>query len=217
MNFEGIEKQSFDKKVYQYIKKAIISNDLKPGEQLREEILSRQLNVSRGPIRDALIILEKEGLVNKVPYKGTFVSEFRNEDIVELCDLRFMIESFAITKGIEYLSRNQIGQLKAIARKMSQAAKQSQMDEILKYDLEFHKTLCTLPDYKRLTGIWSSLYNQICVMIAIANINYDDIFEIINEHNIIIESIKTKNVDNTVRCIKEHIDKMKYLMGKALN
>ncbi len=85
--------------VYENLKRRIITNVLKPGDPLSEGILSKELKISKTPVREALQQLEKKGLVENIPGKGAFVSRFSFQDIRELFEIREILEC-EVTKRV---------------------------------------------------------------------------------------------------------------------
>jgi DNA-binding GntR family transcriptional regulator len=84
--------------VYENLKRRIITNALKPGDPLNEGILSKELKISKTPVREALQQLEKKGLVENIPGKGAFVSRFSYQDIRELFEIREILECEVIRR-----------------------------------------------------------------------------------------------------------------------
>lgn len=84
--------------VYENLKRRIITNNLKPGDLLNEGVLSKELKISKTPVREALQQLEKKGLVENIPGKGAFVSRFSFQDIRELCEIRDILECEVIKR-----------------------------------------------------------------------------------------------------------------------
>jgi DNA-binding GntR family transcriptional regulator len=84
--------------VYENLKRRIITNALKPGDPLNELILSRELKISKTPVREALQQLEKESLVENIPGRGAFVSRFSFQDIRELFEIREILECEVIRR-----------------------------------------------------------------------------------------------------------------------
>ena len=80
------EPVSLKDKAYNAIKGAILSLKLKPGDPLVESDLAQQLGISKTPVRDALLELEREGFVTKVPFKGTYVTEITLKDVCHVPD-----------------------------------------------------------------------------------------------------------------------------------
>jgi DNA-binding GntR family transcriptional regulator len=84
--------------VYDNLKRRIITNALKPGDPLNEGILSKELKISKTPVREALQQLDKEGLIENIPGKGAFVSRFTFQDIRELFEIREILECEVIRR-----------------------------------------------------------------------------------------------------------------------
>jgi DNA-binding GntR family transcriptional regulator len=84
--------------VYENLKRRIITNALKPGDPLNEGVLSKELKISKTPVREALQQLEKKGLVENIPGKGAFVSRFSFQDIRELFEIREILECEVIRR-----------------------------------------------------------------------------------------------------------------------
>jgi DNA-binding GntR family transcriptional regulator len=91
MKLKGIRETITD-----HIKNLIISGKLKPGQRLNELELSEMFNVSRSPLREALLILDKENLVNIVPRKGTYVTRLSEENMRRIYQVMEMVELYAI-------------------------------------------------------------------------------------------------------------------------
>ena len=84
--------------VYENLKKRIINHSLSPGEPLNESVLTKELGISKTPIREALQQLEKEGFVENIPGKGSFVSRISIQDIREMFEIREILECEVIRR-----------------------------------------------------------------------------------------------------------------------
>jgi DNA-binding GntR family transcriptional regulator len=102
--------------VYENLKRRIITNALKPGDPMNEGILSKELKISKTPVREALQQLEKEGLVENIPGKGAFVSRFTFQDIRELFEIREILEC-EITRQVAAKGDLDLAEAKAIRDK----------------------------------------------------------------------------------------------------
>src|SRR5215207_3276571 len=85
--------------VYRSLEEAILSGRMRPGERVVESWLSKHLEVSRTTIREALLMLERDGYVVSEPRRGTFVTRLSHEDALDLCYNRALLESFAVRSG----------------------------------------------------------------------------------------------------------------------
>jgi len=134
------------------IREAIQKGSLKPGDRLVEMQLAEAMQISRFPIREALRYLEKEGLVETKPFKGTYVAQLTERDMEELCSLRSAIEAFAIRILIKHIDAEKIKKLESIFQSMQQASKNEDLDKLISEDFRFHQIICELSDYRALKG-----------------------------------------------------------------
>ena len=100
---------------HEILKRRIIHNSLTPNEPLNERVLSEELKISKTPIREALQQLEKEGLVENIPHKGSFVSKISIQDIREIFEVRAILEC-AAAKGSAL--KGKLDTLKAMKRRL---------------------------------------------------------------------------------------------------
>jgi GntR family transcriptional regulator, rspAB operon transcriptional repressor len=87
--------------VYENLKKRIINNSLKSGESLSESVLAKELKISKTPIREAFQQLEKEGFIENIPGKGSFVSRISVQDIREIFEIREILECEVIRRIVQ--------------------------------------------------------------------------------------------------------------------
>ena len=203
--FNSKNRESLTNDVVAEIRGAIISGKIKPGEKIIEAKLSREMNISRYPIREAFRYLEKEGLVVTIPYKGTFVVKLTVEDIEEIFALRMAVENLAIEQIIKKNNNEIINKLSEILDDMQ---KQKSIKGHVSKDLEFHKTICELTGNKRLLNVWENLEDQLSLCISM-----DKQFlicpaekENIEAHLLIFDSIRQKNVTMAQEIYKKHLE-----------
>src|SRR6516225_7163056 len=102
--------------VYEELKSAIVDLRLAPGDPLREATLAEQLGVSKTPIREALTRLEQEGLVETTSFKGAVVSGYSRQDLIEIYELRELLENAAARAAAESMSEEDRARLDRISR-----------------------------------------------------------------------------------------------------
>jgi DNA-binding GntR family transcriptional regulator len=105
------EPVSLKDKAYNAIKSAILSLKLRPGDPLVESELAQQLGISKTPVRDALLELEREGFVTKILFKGTYVTEVTLKDIREIFQLRAVLEGLAARLATPLFSLQELDQI----------------------------------------------------------------------------------------------------------
>ncbi len=204
--FNSQKREPLTSDVAMEIRSAIISGRIKPGEKISEARLSREMNISRYPIREAFRYLEKEGLVNTIPYKGTFVVKFTIRDIEEIFKLRNAIEILAVEEIIKNINEDILNKLSKILDEMK---KQKSINGHVSKDLEFHKTICELTNNKRLIKIWEDLECQLSLCIAMDKnvLIMPAKKENIEEHLLIFNSIKNIDINQAKKIYEKHLEK----------
>jgi len=137
--------------VVQAIKDAILSGDIKPGDQIVESRIAQQLGSGIPLVREALIELEHHGFVQKIPYKGTMVTKLGPKEIREIFQLRVELEALALEWAHENITPTDIKELQALIVRMTKSAKDLDLDQFYASDLEFHRKLWNLAGNSYLT------------------------------------------------------------------
>src|SRR5262249_32048194 len=122
-------------------KEAILSGVIQPGETIVESKIAQQLGVGGPLVREALIELEHQGYVQKVPYKGTTVTKLERREVEKIFRLRAELESLAIEWARENVTREDIEDLRGITVKMKEGAQAHNLDQFYQNDLAFHRKL----------------------------------------------------------------------------
>ena len=187
------------------IRDAIRSGKLKPGERLIEMQLAEEMQISRFPIREALRYLEKEGLVETTPFKGTHVARSTEKDMEELYSLRSSLEELAVRILIENLDEKKIKKLETIIQSMQKASQTGNLDQMISEDLRFHQTICELSGHRKLLVVWRTLESQLQVFLNIEKDFFETTYQYVSTHNPIMEAIKNRNIETAEKAIREHL------------
>lgn len=204
--FNKIEKgDSYKEKVYRQIKDSIITNILEPGYQLNERDLSESLGISRTPVREAIQMLEHEGWVKTEPWKGTYVIEITEQDIMEVFKLREVLETMVIEELMNRIGDDNIKELENYVSVQTKYYKEHNIIEFTKTDKKFHFYLATLTGNKRLIQILDNLGEMVMALGIRAIRTEDRCKETIKEHNNIIIGLKNNDVSKAREAMKYHI------------
>ena len=111
-----------------HLREAIIRGDFPSGAHLNETQLTRELSLSRSPVREALRILEAEGLVTLEPHRGAHVRAVSERDLEDIFDVRLMIESHGVRRGLHRLSREAIAPLRLAVAEAHAALQEANID-----------------------------------------------------------------------------------------
>jgi len=115
-------------RVYLHLKRAIVNLELPPGQSLREAELAERLGVSKTPLREAFVQLEKDDLVRIVPYKGAVVAGYDHEDLKEIYELRELLQGACAREAAERISAEDLGELARVIRASEEAVAAGDQD-----------------------------------------------------------------------------------------
>ena len=204
-NISKLRRNNLASDVADILRDAITKGELAPGTRLIEQDVSQQLGISRGPLREALRLLETEGLVNSYPGRGSFVAELSERDIVEIYSLRTILEEEAIRLATRNSSREDIMELEKILEEMFQAAKEDNHALVLDLDLHFHQKIWGMADHSRLEAFLKEIAIQAKMYISVQTSMYDDLPTGISDHKTILKHLKAGNEGAAVETIRLHL------------
>ncbi|HON72907.1 MAG TPA: GntR family transcriptional regulator [bacterium] len=202
-----MERELYDLRitVYERIKKDILNRELQSGIKLTIEDLTKRFNVSPTPIKEALIALEKEGLVENIPRRGAFVSTLTLEDVEEIYGLKEVLEGLCGRKALEKINDTDINSLNSI---ISDAERFAKSNDILGYeeaDRRFHQILREITEDKRLSYFLSILDAQLKLALPVINSLSGRVESSLQEHKKILSSLEKRNIQTAEFYSKEHM------------
>ena len=169
---------------------AIIKGDFKPNSHLLETQLAEMLGVSRGPVREALVRLEQEGLVVNIPYRGKFVAEITPSMVREIYSLRRLLEGFAAEWAIARMTPKQVDHMRTLSVKMTEALAEGNYEDFADFDIEFHRVYMAAVGHKRLLQTWETLMGISHSFIVVSASDFSTGNDVITQgHEAIIEAI----------------------------
>jgi DNA-binding GntR family transcriptional regulator len=201
------EKRSLADEVTASIREAILGGRLSPGERLREESLAKTLSVSRGPVRAAILQLQREGLVVVRRNFGTFVAHLSQKDLDEVYSLRLAIERLAVQLATRGAETERIAPIQAVVdRMMAQNSEKITERDAAELDLQFHESIYMATDHRRLIDVWSSLRPQIHILLLTRNVVNSDFREgLVKGHQQILDAILEHDEALSVGLIEAHL------------
>jgi len=140
------------------VRDAIFAQVYSPGAQLREVELSAALSVSRGPVREALLRLEREGLVHIEWHRGATVTTLSPDDIAELHTLRGALDELAVQQVVEHATEKDLA---AIDRVVEQRRRAPDAQDMVRCDIAFHDAVYAASRHRRLQAAWRAIRSQV--------------------------------------------------------
>lgn len=125
---------------YARVRAAIEAHEFEPGQRMRESEIAEWLGISRTPTRDALRLLEAEGLLSAAPRRGLVVATLDHRAVSEIYDVRTVLESFAASRAARQATSAEVALLRANLRKQEEAD-QEDIPLLLQLNAQFHETI----------------------------------------------------------------------------
>ena len=190
---------------YEAISKSILSGDIPIGAKLKETELSEQLGISRGPIREAFVLLEQDGFIFSIPNKGAFVAELISPEVDEVfIPIRRILERYTLITSPDILTDLDFNHLNSIIDRLEGSYKNGDMDEVTQQDYEFHRYIISRCASPTLKSIWHSLSARITRRI-LSQTQVSELAEnVVHQHRDLLECIKSNDQVKLDILIQEH-------------
>ncbi len=196
---------SLEKFAYDSIKNAIIQFQLVPGQSLVESDLASMLGISKTPVRDALLRLEREGLVKKVAYKGTYVAEITIKGIADIFMIRAQLESLAARLACGRLDEQDIAEAQKYINLMDELIQKGDIKEASANNTHFHDLIISKADSEWLCQILSNLDDHLKRYRILSNYQSGRLKKSLHEHQLVLDAIVKKDPDYAESLMKQHI------------
>lgn len=192
--------------VFDYLKNAIISGELKPGERLMEIAIAQQLGVSRTPVREAIRKLEKEKFIEMIPRKGAYVASTSLKDMLDVLEVRRLIEGFATELAAERMTDSGLVELHRTHKSFLKALDDNDTEAMVNYDNEFHDRILEASENLKLIDIARALSEQVQryrLSYFTEMTNFDELRE---WHEKIYDAIERKDSKSAGDFAKKHVE-----------
>jgi len=208
---------SLKDRVYQNIKFQITIGTLKPGTRLPEAELSKAMNISRAPIREAFNRLEKEGFVTVIPRKGAAVSNITIQIIQDIFEIRETLELLAVKKSKGKISLEELEKVgNGFKKFINKSTNTENCIQYLALDKKFHDLLSQNCGNKKLIDLLANLQEQIHWLrnISLKRITFAGS---VKEHLAIIEALKKKDEKLILKALIQHLERAKRSSLEAIS
>ncbi len=158
--------QSLAEQAANAIVAGISAGALLPGQRINETELASLLNMSRVPLREALKILEAQGILESIPHRGTRVATFDDLRVNQICQARIALERLALADAAPICKRDPmvLARLEQIIIDMERSAERLEWIEISKADLSFHREICRLSGNAIVATLWEALARHVLIV-----------------------------------------------------
>lgn len=144
----------------------ISAGALKPGQRLYETELANLLSISRVPLREALKILESQGIVESIPHRGTHIASFDDQRVNQICESRIALEQIALSTAapIYQSDPSLFENLDRIITSMELSAERLEWIDVSKADLSFHREICRVSGNEIVQILWETLARHVFII-----------------------------------------------------
>ncbi|MBQ7582865.1 MAG: GntR family transcriptional regulator [Lachnospiraceae bacterium] len=192
--------------VFRTLRQAILTGELKPGERLMEIHLANRLGVSRTPVREAIRMLELEGLVTMIPRRGAEVSRISRQDISDVLEVRGALDSLAVRLACERISEEETDALKAAAESFRQAVATGDLTAVADADVAFHDLIIAASKNRQLMQMAGNLAERVYRYRLEYIKDTHNHANLIKEHDQILHCILERRTDQALEAILAHVD-----------
>jgi len=201
-----VRSRSLRAQVAETLRTAILAGQIAPGERLLEEALAEQLEMSRGPVREAIRQLEQEGLIASFPYRGTVVVEIGSDEILHvLVPIRATIEEFAFGHAFEKLEEDDFDALEAVVDAMSAAADAGDLARVVELDLAFHRIIVERSGQFHSLQVWDLIAPRLRGLFYRMGPHHSSLGAIADQHRRLFVELRSGDSEHAFAALRSHI------------
>lgn len=199
--------RSMRDRVVEQLRHEITRGALQPGERLTEWTVATDLGVSRGPVREGLRELEREGLILTYRNRGAVVMGMTDDELLNLLlPIRLTIEQFAASAACARLTDETITQLESILAAMQAAADAGDTDRLTETDLDFHRCIIQTGGHAHALQLWQSIHPRIQAQLhRIGRGREASLAQIPSEHQVLLDIFRARDEEQLASALEHHI------------
>ncbi len=206
VTLKPVKNRALSDDVFETLRDAIFSGKLKPGDPLREMHLAKELSISQATVRDALVKLERFGLVVRIPNKETVVTRHSSREIRERIAIRAALEEMAFLEAAGRLTEEDYAALQGKLRRISDSFKRKEYFDAAQFDLDFHRYIWRRSGNEMLSEMLDYLTMPLFAFISILrSVGAEELKDIVAPHEDLIAALRSKKTSQIRRAIREHV------------
>lgn len=186
------------------LRRLIVTRELPPGHKIVQEHLAQQLGVSRVPVREALKLLEGEGLIRTEPHRGSFVAKLEPDELVQILQLRRLLETDALSASVAALNEEHFSILEDCMLVMDDAAERGDAHAISQANRRFHLTIIEPSGWNRYISILNQLWDNSEPYSSFISSDHEAHVRRRAQHRAIIEALRTRDVSSVTSLLDDH-------------
>jgi DNA-binding GntR family transcriptional regulator len=196
---------TLSQRVYEHLRGEILADRLAPGTELSEVALSRELRISRGPIREALSRLAAEGLITMRPRRRAEVRSLTAQELIDAYQVREALEVMAVRLAIPRITEADLGRLEDLIDQMAGHAGRQAVADFFAANVAFHELLCELSGNDKLREMHHRLEGEIGRFQDRTLALRGSLDGSLTEHRAILAAVRLRDADKAAQLTADHI------------
>ncbi len=201
---------------FQKLRQAILRGELLPGQRLMEIQLAEQLGVSRTPVREAIRMLEQDGLAVMIPRRGAIVSRISGKNLRDVLEVRRALEELAVVLSCARMTEENYREMKEANQRFAALLDSDDVTAMAEADEAFHDMIYQASDNTRLLQLELQMREQM-YRFRVEHLKEKTKREhLVEDHNRIIKALEERDVDKAREAIREHINEQEVIVMRMI-
>jgi DNA-binding GntR family transcriptional regulator len=185
------------------LREAILGGEIIPGERIVESRIARQLGISQAPVREAMALLERQGLVVRIHNRGTFVSRLHGRELRELFTLRAVLDAFSARLAAERATEAEVERLRAMLAVMRDAEVANDIAKLTEVHLQLHEAIYRMSGHELLVQIFDQIHPRMALALTFAENLFSAEGHETDCHVPLVDALADHDADAAERIAKE--------------
>ncbi|MBX6353664.1 MAG: GntR family transcriptional regulator [Thermoflavifilum sp.] len=205
--------KSLPMRIAEYIARGILEGRFATGERLKEEELAATFNTSRSPVREALYMLQLEGLVERLPRRGTVVKAYTQKELRELYEVRLGLEAMAMDRLVQRWTPQVERRFRRVLQDMEEALASVDAEAYARLNDDFHQLIFEHADNSVLWRMYRQLKNLLIAVLQLSTQDVEQMRMSLEEHRGIVDVLASGRFDEAKALLLENV---RHGMDRAL-
>ena len=201
----GINKLNLSDQIANQLRDKIIQNELAPGDRIREREVCKDLQVSRTPLREALHKLASEGLIELIPNRGAIITRPSAGEIADMLQVLGVLEAFAGERVCEYISDQEVAEIKALQYEMLAAYARQDRLKYFKLNQKIHLAIVKAARSETLLSLHARLNARLYRIRYQSNLKNETWGSALAEHDHILDALEQRDSEKLSTLLRQHL------------
>lgn len=210
------ERRALREDVREAIINAILQGEFQPGERIVETRIARLLGVSQTTVREALREIEQIGMIVSNPHRGVVVRPITRRDVLEMYEMRALLEGHAARLAAGRVSDEVVGRLEKLVEEMVRQGEAGDARDMIRRDVEFHSEICSLSDNRLLVRLWSAVNPHLWTYVAVQGLLGLPPAAVAHRHEDVLNALRTRDGDRAEQAMRTHLLELRALAAQHL-